>query len=256
MAGAMVRGLLAGNQVAAGDIACTCGDDDTGAKLAESTGIGYLADAAELIDAVDTIVLACKPQQLAQLDATLAQAASGRLLLSILAGTTLSRIHGLFPGVRNIVRAMPNTPGQIGAGMTAYAPLQTLTDADQQAVEQLLGALGTVLKVPEAELDAVTAVSGSGPAYLFEFTAALREAAAAVGLDAETAHKLAMQTVIGSAKLLETSGEDPETLRNFVTSPNGTTEAALNQMKAAGFRNLITDAVSAAKRRSIELAQA
>jgi pyrroline-5-carboxylate reductase len=255
MASAMVRGLLARQLYPAAQIGCTCGSDPTGPALAKQTGITYAADPAQLLAGVDIVVLACKPQQLASLDAAYSTAIQGKLLLSILAGTPLAKLSAKFPSARNLVRAMPNTPGQVGAGITAWSARTPLATADRMTVENILGSLGLVLEVPESDLDAVTAVSGSGPAYLFEFTAALCEAARAAGLPPATAEKLAMQTILGAAKLLETTREDPEKLRDAVTSPGGTTEAALKVLRAGNFRKILQDAVAAAKRRSEELAK-
>ncbi len=253
MASAMVGGLLKSG-VTASDIACTCGDDPTGPALAERTGIRYQPDVIEMVRGADTIVAACKPQQFDQLDAALGDLARGKLLLSILAGTTIERLRSKFSGARNIVRSMPNTPGQIGAGITAYAAHEPLTDDDQRITEQVLGALGAVIALPEAQLDAVTAVSGSGPAYVFEFTLALAAGGVEAGLPADVAMQLAKQTVFGAALLMEQSSDNAETLRNNVTSPGGTTQAALKSLAADDFREIIERAVQAAKRRSIELA--
>lgn len=254
MASAIVHGLVQGGHYAPASIACTCGDDPTGPDLAQRTGITYEPDPVAMASAADIVVLACKPQQFAQLSSELAQALAGKLVLSILAGTPLARLTEKFPSARNHVRAMPNTPGQIGAGITAYASASTLEQADAPTVQTILGALGEVVPLPEGQIDAVTAISGSGPAYVFEFTAALREAATALGLDAETAHQLALHTVTGAARLMEHTEEDPDTLRNNVTSPGGTTQAALESMRADDFRGLVRRATTAARDRSIELA--
>ncbi|MGB0344410.1 MAG: pyrroline-5-carboxylate reductase family protein, partial [Coraliomargarita sp.] len=128
MASAIVRGLLENQHYAPGQIACTCGDDPTGPELASQTGIQHLPDLLPAADTARAIVLACKPQQLAALSSGTAQAATGKLLVSILAGTTLARLREAFPEAGNIVRTMPNTPGQIGAGVSAYAPLQPLKE--------------------------------------------------------------------------------------------------------------------------------
>jgi pyrroline-5-carboxylate reductase len=255
MASAMVRGVLARRLYAPAQIGCTCGADPTGPALAAQTGIAYVADPAQLLAAADIVVLACKPQQLASLDAAYVTATEGKLLLSILAGTPLAKLAAKFPGARNLVRAMPNTPGQIGAGITAYSARSPLAPADHQAVENILGSLGPVLALPEADIDAVTAVSGSGPAYLFEFVAAFHAAASATGLPPATAEQLVLETVKGSLKLLEATGEDPEKLRDAVTSPGGTTEAALKVFRAGNFRQVFQEAVAAARRRSEELAK-
>lgn len=253
MGAAMVHGLLARKYFVPADIICLSAADGTGESLARQTGIGLAKNYDELLRESSIVILAVKPQQLREIATGVAIRCDDKLVLSILAGTTLARLRECLPSARNIVRAMPNTPGQIGAGITAYATDTPLDPAEKMAVEKILGALGVVLALPEAELDAVTAVSGSGPAYLFEFVAALREAALAAGLSPETARLLAIHTVLGSAKLVEASPETPETLRNWVTSPGGTTQAGLQVMEARGFRDTIRDTVLAAKRRSIEL---
>ncbi len=255
MASAIVRGLLENQHYAPGQIACTCGDDPTGPELARQTGIQHLPDLLPAADTARAIVLACKPQQLAALSSGTAQAATGKLLVSILAGTTLARLREAFPEASNIVRTMPNTPGQIGAGVSAYAPLQPLKEDHAAIVQNILGALGQYHLVPEAKLDAVTALSGSGPAYLFEFAAALQEAGIKAGLQPALANSLTQHTLLGAAKLLEQSGESPETLRNAVTSPGGTTAAALEVLQEARFREIIDRAIAAAKTRSVELAK-
>jgi pyrroline-5-carboxylate reductase len=150
---------------------------------------------------------------------------------------------------------MPNTPGQIGAGATAFASQAPLSDADRQAVEGILGALGLTVALPESQLDAVTALSGSGPAYVFEFTKAMEEAGVTLGLDRATAALLAKQTVLGSALLMDASPEDPETLRKHVTSPGGTTQAALESFAGNNLRGIVTEALTAAQKRSVELSQ-
>jgi len=255
MASAMVKGLLNTGAFAAPEIGCTCGDDSTGPSLAEATGIHYEADLDGLLTGADIVVLACKPQQFAALDGRVTELTHGQLVISILAGTPLARLQERFSRARNCVRAMPNTPGQIGAGISAYASAGPLSTDDQQAVETVLGALGQVVAVPEEQLDAVTAVSGSGPAYVFEFTAALACAGEAAGLPPEIAEQLARQTVIGSGLLLQNTPDTPEALRQQVTSPGGTTQAALDQFAVDNLRAVVFRAVDAARRRSIELAE-
>jgi len=176
-------------------------------------------------------------------------------VLSILAGKRLARLTEAFPNARAIVRAMPNTPGQIGAGITAWSASRLLTPADRTIVDAILGALGQVVEIAEPQLDAVTGLSGSGPAYVFEFTAALRDAGVAAGLPRDIAWKLAMETVLGSARLMARTGTEPEFLRDQVTSPNGTTFAGLQRMQARDFRGLIKESVLAATARSQELSK-
>ncbi|HEX2852949.1 MAG TPA: pyrroline-5-carboxylate reductase [Opitutaceae bacterium] len=254
MASAMVDGLLAKGARPA-DLACTSGPDDTARQLAARTGIAAQDDLAALLSGADAVVLACKPQQLASLDPRLIEFTAGKLVLSILAGKRLDRLVQTFPKARNVVRAMPNTPGQIGAGVTGWCAKAPLTAADEKLVGQILGSLGKTVALREDQLDAVTGLSGSGPAYVFEFAAALREAGIAVGLDRETAKMLAVETLLGSARLLAQSTVEAEELRNQVTSPNGTTYAGLQQMNAKDFRGLIRETVVAATARSVELSK-
>ena len=254
MASAIVHSLLEHKHYTPEEIACTCGDDPTGPALAEATGIQYFPDITNALYETETVLLACKPQEFDLIDKTLADAAGGKLILSILAGTHIVRLSNKFSKARNIVRTMPNTPGQIGAGVTAFTPLRELSEKDQAIVEQTLSSLGNFHEVEEEDLDAVTALSGSGPAYVFEFAAALRDAGANAGLPYELAESLSVDTLLGAAMLLAESEESPEELRNAVTSPGGTSAAALKVLGDAKFRDIIDQAVAAAKFRSIELA--
>jgi pyrroline-5-carboxylate reductase len=255
MAGAMVDGLLAKQAATPAELICLGGDDDTATKLQARTGIAVARSLDELLREADTLVVAFKPQHLASADPRLASLTAGKLVVSILAGKRLSSLGKAFPQARNIVRTMPNTPGQIGAGITAWCARSPLQGSDRASVETILGALGEIVEVPESDLDAVTGLSGSGPAYVFEFAAALRDAGVAAGLTRETSEKLATETRLGAARLLARKKIDPETLRDQVTSPNGTTYAGLQRMKAGDFRGLIKDTVLAATARSKELSQ-
>ena len=254
MATAIVRGLLEKEHYTPEEIACTCGDDSTGPALAKATGIQFLPDITPALHETEAVILACKPQQFSAIDEELAEAARGKLILSILAGTPLARLSEKFARARNVVRTMPNTPGQIGAGVSAFAPLRELSEKDVEIVENTLSSLGNFHEVEEEDLDAVTALSGSGPAYVFEFAAALREAGVNCGLDEGLADALAVDTLLGAAMLLAESEETPEALRDAVTSPGGTTAAALSVLKEGDLRRLVDQALAAAKNRSIELA--
>lgn len=255
MASAFVDGLLAKRAAAPAELACYGGADATAATLASRTGITNAASLDELLAGADTLVLAFKPQHLAEADPRLAQLTAGKLVLSILAGKKLASLTNVFPHARNVVRTMPNTPGQIGAGITAWCSRDPLAATDLAMVEKILGALGRFVAVPEAQMDAITAVSGSGPAYVFEFAAALRDGAVAAGLAPDVAYALAVQTLLGSAQLLAQKNIEPEILRNQVTSPNGTTYAGLQRMSARDFRGVIKETVLAAKARSEELSK-
>lgn len=255
MAGAIVDGLLARHAATPADLICLGGDDNTAAQLQTRTGIAVARTLDELLGEAGTLVVAFKPQHLASADPRLASLTEGRLVVSILAGKRISSLQRAFPRARNIVRTMPNTPGQIGAGITAWCSQAPLAPSDRAVLDKLLHALGAAVEVPEADLDAVTGVSGSGPAFVFEFAAALRDAGIAAGLTPAAAAQLANQTLLGSAQLLAHRGIDPETLRDQVTSPNGTTYAGLQVMKGRDFRGLLRDTVLAAKARSEELSR-
>ena len=255
LASGIVRGLLAGKVYAPGDIACTSKNGGSAQKLAADTGIKYEPDLPRLLASADTVVLAFKPQSLAGVDARLAELTAGKLVLSVIAGKKLARLAQSFPRARNLVRTMPNTPAAISAGITAYCALKPLAASDREVVEALLGALGSHLELGEEHMDAVTGLSGSGPAFLFEFVAALRDGGVAAGLPRATAHQLALETVLGSARLLARTGGEPEALRDQVVSPNGTTFAGLQVLAARQFREIIKETVLAATKRAGELSR-
>lgn len=253
MASAMVRGILANPAQQPGDITCTAARDGTAEALANATGIRVSYDWETLAKDADWWVLACKPQQLKDLPEALADWTANRRILSILAGTSLATLRARFPKAAAVVRTMPNTPGMIQAGITVFAPESALTSDDLAATMAILGSLGDVIEVAEHDINAVTGVSGSGPAYVFEFVAALRDGGIAAGLDPALSYKLALQTVKGAAALLEAVPETPETHRDWVSSPGGTTLAALAVLQQHDFRALIRDTVLAAQRRAVEL---
>jgi pyrroline-5-carboxylate reductase len=255
MAAAMVDGLLSKQVCRADELACFSGSGKTATALAQRTCIRQAATLDELLRDADVVVVAFKPQHLGGADPRLAELTRGKLVVSVLAGKRIAALARTFPHARALVRTMPNTPGQIGAGITGWCTATKLTDADRHCVEQLLNALGAAIEVDENDMDALTAVSGSGPAYVFEFAASLRDAGVAAGLSREIAEKLSVETLLGAARLLARKAIDPETLRNQVTSPNGTTFAGLQKMAARDFRGLIRETVAAAKARSEELSK-
>jgi pyrroline-5-carboxylate reductase len=255
MAAAMVDGLLAKGAVTPSDLACLGGSGRTAAALAARTGIRLAASLEDLVGPADTLVVAFKPQQLAGADPRLATLSAGRLVISVLAGKRLARLAATFPAARNLVWAMPNTPARIGAGMTAWCARAPLGPADRATVDTLLAALGHAVEVEEGLMDAAAAVSASGPAFLFEFAAALRDGGVAGGLPPATAKALAVETVLGAARLLARTGTDPEELRRQVTSPKGMTLAGLQRMEARDFRGLLRETVLAAKARSEEMSR-
>lgn len=255
MVSAIVHSLLRKNSFSPDQISCCSANDGTSQKLADATGIARFDCVDDVLASSPAVlVLGCKPQQLTQLHSSISEKVSNCLVLSIMAGIPLSRLSVVFPNARNIVRSMPNTPGQIGHGVTGYLFAQTPSSEDGKIIDKILSSLGPAFELEEeADIDRVTAISGSGPAYLFEFTCALEEAARAVGLSAKLARELALRTVTGAAHLMEFSDLHPKELRDQVTSPNGTTQAALESFSADELRTIVRHAVEAARTRSIEL---
>lgn len=255
MAAAIVDGLIARNPDSASDVACFSASGRTSSALAARTGIQLANTLDELLVPADVVVIAFKPQHLASADPRLAELTAGKLVVSVLAGKKLATLAKTFPRARNVVRTMPNTPAAIGAGITPYCTLHPLSSSDRTAVETLLSACGSHLELAEEHMNAVTALSGSGPAFLFEFVAAMRDGGIAAHLPPEVAARLATETVLGAARLLARRQVDPETLRNQVTSPNGTTFAGLKHLESAHFRTIIRDTLLAARNRAAELSQ-
>jgi pyrroline-5-carboxylate reductase len=204
-----------------------------------------LTVAAEPVPAAGAVI-AVKPGDVPAAAAAVARAGAERLL-SVAAGVTTGALEEAAPGLR-VVRAMPNTPALIGAGAAAISPGSLAGEADLAWAEEILGAVGVVVRVPEKQLDAVTGLSGSGPAYVFLVAEALTEAGVLAGLPRDTAETLAFQTLLGSSRLLE--GHAPAELRAAVTSPGGTTAAGLRELERHGVRAAFLDAVMAAAERS------
>ena len=220
------------------------------AVAAAAPGVSVSSDAVFGADAV----IAVKPDVVAAVLPALAAASIGRVL-SIAAGVRTDAIEAGLPAGTSVVRAMPNTPALVGKGAAAIAPGSAAADEDLEWARGILEAVGTVVVVDEADLDAVTGLSGSGPAYMFQLAEALRTAGIAQGLDPAVADALVRQTLLGAATLLAESGEDPGRLRENVTSPGGTTAAGLAEFDDADFMGLIDRVVDAATRRSRELGQ-
>lgn len=255
LATAIMRGLLARGVYTPAAIACTSKTGTSARQFAAETGVTFEPDLPRLLGDAGIVVVAFKPQSLVAADPRLAELTAGKLVISLLAGKRLARLAQTFPHARNLVRTMPNTPAAIGAGITPYCSLAPLADADRAALEAILGALGQHLELDERHLDAVTALSAGGPAFLFEFTAALREAGIAAGLDPAVAARLTRETIIGSAQLLAHTAAEPEALRDQVVSPNGTTFAGLQVMAARQFRDTVRDTILASTRRAEELSR-
>ncbi len=256
MAGALLRGTV-GRQLfpAAATWACDI-DADRLAALRDQLGIHVTTDPLELVGAVQTLVLAVKPQDLPALLTRIAQAVNpGHRVISIAAGVNLEAIARHLPSTPALVRVMPNTPALVGAGAAGAAIGPRAAQADLEAALALFSAVGLALPVAEDQLDAVTALSGSGPAYVFRLIEVLTSGGEQLGLDRATAARLALQTVLGAARLAAESDEDPAILRQRVTSKGGTTAAALAVLEARGLEPIFAEALRAARDRSAELSR-
>jgi len=231
-------------------------DAGTRARLAADFGVSVSARGVDAVTTADLVVLAVKPQVLRDVCLELAGALAARrpLVVSIAAGIRSEAIDGWLGGAFPIVRCMPNTPALIGAGASALHA-NARVDADARAAaEALLASAGRTAWIDDESLmDVVTALSGSGPAYFFLLIEALEDAAVAEGLPRETARMLAVQTALGAARMASEDGEAPARLRERVTSPGGTTQAALDAFARGGLRALVADAVAAATARGREL---
>jgi pyrroline-5-carboxylate reductase len=254
MGEALIRGLLTAKTVTPSQIVVTDVRPERLDSVAKTFGIRTTGDNMKAVADADIVVLAVKPQQMSTVLAPLKSATSDlTLFISIAAGVTTARIEGELGGRAHVVRVMPNTPALVGAGAAALAKGAYATDDDLATAESILGAVGITVRVAERFIDAVTALSGSGPAYVFFVTEAMINAGVTAGLDEALARKLAIQTVYGAAKLLVESGEEPESLRRKVTSPGGTTEAALKVMNERKLTEIFVEAIQAAEQRSREL---
>ena len=217
----------------------------------EFDGLSVTAAQGEAVDGSDAVYLSVKPQDLGSLSD--GSGTDSRLLISILAGSTIAEVQRS-TGARRIVRAMPNTPAQIGRGFTAWTATESVTADDRRLVGSLLDTMGEQLYVPdESTIDKITAVSGSGPAYVFLIIEAMINAAVQVGLRSDDARRMVLQTVIGSAEFAAQSGQHPAALKDMVTSPGGTTAAGLRVLEQRAVRAALIDAVAAAHQRAEEL---
>ena len=256
--GAMARALAGGLREAGVPASHLLGADPfAGARdlFAESTGGSVGDDNAAVVSGADVVVLATKPGAVASVLADLDPGICEKpLWISIAAGVPLAALTGALPGGARVVRTMPNTPALVGAGSTAYFPSASVRDDDIAVVEAVLTAAGYCWRSPNEDLlDAVTGLSGSGPAYVFLILEALADAGVRQGLPRDAAQALATRTVFGAAKLALETGTHPGVLKDQVTSPGGTTIAGLERLESAGVRAALYDAVDAATRRSREL---
>ncbi len=253
MAEALIGGVLASK---VSEPAFLCATDPVAARrdlLKSRFGIEVSDNNAAAAAGADLVLLAVKPQVMPAVLSETGAALSGKLVVSIAAGVTTAWIRERIPAARAIVRAMPNTPALVREGVTALASQADLTAGDLAAVRALFEAVGSVVMVEERLMDAVTGLSGSGPAYVFVAIEALADGGVKMGLPRATAQTLAAQTVLGAARMVLEQGEHPARLKDQVASPGGTTIAGLHQLEAGGLRGCLMAAVEAATKRSQEL---
>jgi len=259
--GNMARSLI-GGMIATGisnqDISVSEPKADLREKLNEDFGVSASEDNASAVMGADVVVLAVKPQVLQEVVTPLGNliAETRPLLISVAAGVTSSSIERWVGGRPALIRVMPNTPALIGAGISALYANSNVSDDHRALAEKIVTAVGKTVWIEEESLmDAVTAVSGSGPAYFFYIMQAINDAAVREGLDAETARLLSLETALGAARLALESEVTPGSLQAQVTSPGGTTEAAINVLNNSGVGDALQKAVSAARARGGELAK-
>jgi len=254
MAEAMIMGLLAGRLVAADQIVASHPRAERRAQLRDIHGIRTVASNVEAAGQADVVILAVKPQMLAKVGREIGpHLRAGQLVLSILAGPTSAALVTAL-GHDQVVRAMPNTPARIGNGMTVWYATPATTAEQRSQAKALLSALGAELEVEDEKWVAMaTAVSGTGPAYVFLVMEALIDAAVHLGFPRHIAHDLVIETLEGSTRFAKQSGDHPAVLRNMVTSPGGTSAAALHELESGRLRTVLSEAVWAAFRRTVEL---
>jgi pyrroline-5-carboxylate reductase len=246
MAEAIIKRLVVEGVVSGDDLTVVDPSDARRELLSERYGVLVSKNPEGCLTGADVVVLAVKPQELERAASQVGALGERQLLVSILAGVKAERIASSFSH-RVVVRAMPNTPAQIGAGITVWAATPEVTDDQLAMARTILAALGTELFVSDEKyVDMATALSGSGPAYVFLFIEALVDGAVRIGMPRTMAETLAVQTVLGSAQFLEQSREHPAELRNRVTSPGGTTAAALHELEKGSLRSLLAEAIASA----------
>lgn len=256
MAEALIGGIAGAGLVAPNMITATDIKPERLAYLKKKFGITVAADPAAAARAAHVIFLAVKPQQMEAALKTLAPFVKKNcLLISIAAGITAKYVGSFMKSGTPVVRSMPNTPALLGAGAIAIAGGEHATNTHLALAQKLFETSGTVVTLPEKALDAVTALSGSGPAYVFLLAEVLQQAGEKMGLPVELAASLARQTVFGAGKMLAELDTPASELRRNVTSPGGTTEAALRRLEEGGYSQLFTEAVLAARKRAGELSR-
>lgn len=253
---ALLRGLLRSSWIRPEQVVCTARRTERCDELAREHGVEATTDNAAAIRAADVVLVALKPQVLVATIAALGDDVfrPDQTVISVAAGTTTAAIQDAIPGKVPVVRVMTNTPVQVDEAMSVICAGTHATEQDLEVAEAILVHVGKVIRMSEDHLDAVTALSGSGPAYFFLLAEAMIDAGILLGLPRDVSTDLIVQTMVGSAKMLRDTGKHPVELREMVTSPGGTTIAAIRQLESARVRAAFLDAIEAAKLRGEELA--
>ncbi len=257
MATALAQGFVNAKLVKANQILAADPFEAARQHFATETGAKTAATNLAVAAGANVLILATKPDQVAAVLAEISRAfTKNHLLISIAAGVTIAKLEAGLPANARVIRVMPNTPALLGAGASAFASGKSATTADGELAKKLLSAVGSAFAVKESLLDAVTGLSGSGPAYVYLFIEALSDGGVAAGLPRDIATKLAAQTVLGSAKMVLETGQHPGVLKDQVTSPGGTTIEGLHELEKGKLRGTVISAVRAATEKSKKLGQA
>ncbi|MBI5230696.1 MAG: pyrroline-5-carboxylate reductase [Coriobacteriales bacterium] len=253
MGEAIVHGLVLSGALDAGRIVVAEPNETRRTEFSAAHAVRVVADGADALAGAGIVILAVKPQVIDPVLSSLAAHIGDALVVSIAAGITTARLESLLPSGTAVVRVMPNTPAMVGEGMTVISGGTEATSEDVELARRIFAALGEAVVIDEAHQDAATAISGSGPAYMALIVDALARAGVRQGLTREVAQRLAVQTMKGTATLIEESGLHPEALIDQVASPGGTTIAALEALEKGRVRSAIMAAVDAAAKRAKEL---
>ncbi|MBR0373275.1 MAG: pyrroline-5-carboxylate reductase [Mogibacterium sp.] len=255
MANAMMKGIIEAGLYKPEEIIGADPFEAGRNKTREQNGVNVTADNLEVIEKCDVVFFTIKPQYYAgMIDGIRDHVREDQLFISIGAGRTLSYLKEAFGDKKvKIVRVMPNTPAQVGAGMAAYCPNENVTAEEAAHAGEILSAFGRAEQMPESLFDIVTGVSGSGPAYVFMFIEAMADAAVDGGMNRQQAYKFAAQTVYGAAKMVLETGKHPGELKDMVTSPAGTTIAGVRKLEEKGLRTAVIEGVAAATQKSIDM---
>lgn len=256
MAGALAQGFVNARMVKASQLLAADPFDAARKHFMAATGAKTVDANLDVAQAATVLILATKPDQAAAALAEISGAFTQKhLLISIAAGVTLAKLEAALPAGARVIRVMPNTPALVGAGAAGFALGKNATAADGELAKKLLSAVGLAFQVKESLLDAVTGLSGSGPAYVYQFIEALSDGGVAAGLPRDVATKLAAQTVLGGAKMVLETGQHPGALKDQVTSPGGTTIEGLHELEKGKLRGTVMSAVRVATEKSRKLGQ-